>query len=190
MSKKKATNNATLQNTISAIQEKANSFNKEALNATEELVEGSVDTVKKWQDLMAKVLNSGTELLERQQNFSIDVLENVVNQTKTGGNRTKELVNFDFNFKSIWEKNKEKLSVKNLVTNFKKNADEMADDIVKKGKKAATKAKKSTKKVVKRGRKAATTAKKKANVMAEEVATKSKKTVATASKAVEEKVAQ
>jgi len=190
MSKKKSTSNATIKNTISAIQQKANSFNKEALTATEELVEGSVNTVKKWQDLMAKVLNSSTELLERQQNFSIDVLENVVNQTKSGGNRAKELVNFDFNFKSIWEKNKEKLSAKNLITNFKNNADEMADDIVKKGKKITAKAKKATKKGVEKGTKTATAAKKKANIKVTKVAAKKEKIVATTKKAVEENVAQ
>jgi len=46
MSKKKSTSNATIKNTISAIQQKANSFNKEALTATEELVEGSVIQLK------------------------------------------------------------------------------------------------------------------------------------------------
>lgn len=149
MAKKKATNNATLKNTFSAIKKQANSLNNEVLTATEELVDGSVDTVQQWQNLTEKLLKGGTELLERQQEFSIDVLENVVKQTKSGGNRAKELVNFNFDFKNIWEKNKDKVSVKNMVSNFRKNADELVVDVVKKGKKVATKAKKATDEMVK-----------------------------------------
>jgi|GEM_PF-1692169 len=208
MSKKKTTNNATVKNTFSSIQKQANNFNTEVLSATEELVDGSVNTVKQWQNLAAKVLNNGTDLLARQQNFSIDVLENVVNQTKNSGNRAKELVNFDFNFKSIWEKNKDKISIKNIISNFRKNADEVVEDAVNTGKKAITKAKKTTTNVVDKGTKAATKAKKKATkavskttkvatkakkkatIVVEEVTLNTTKTVGKAQIAVEEKVAK
>jgi len=180
MAKKKVTNEATLKNTVSAIQEKASSLNNEVLTATEELVEGSVNNVKQWQGLLAKLLNNGTELLERQQNFSIDVLENVVNQTKNGGNRAKELVNFDFDFKNVWSKNKDKISIKNLTTNFKKTADE----VVEKGTKAVAKAKKVADEMVEKGSKTTTKAKKTAGKTAKKATKKTTKAVAKAKKTV------
>jgi len=173
MAKKKITNNATPKNTFEAIQKQAENFNSEVLTATDNLVDGSVKTVKQWQDLLAKVLNNGTEMLERQQNFSIDVLENVVNQTKSSGKRAKELVNFDFDFKNIWTKNVDKVSVKNITGKAK----EIAEDVIEKGTKAFDKAKKTTDKVVKKSTKAAAKAKKVTTKKTNKVASKAKKRV-------------
>jgi len=183
MAKKKTTNNATLKNTFSVIQKQAESLNTEVLTATEELVEGSVKSVKQWQDLLAKVLNNGTELIGRQQNFSIDVLENVVNQTKNGSNQVKELVNFNFDFKNIWTNSKDKMSIKNLSNNFKK----VAEDVVESGTTLVNKAKKVTDEIIEKGSKTTTKAQKKAKKVTEKATKKVTKATAKAKKAVTKK---
>jgi len=53
----------------------------EVVKETDAFVEGSVESIKQWQDVLGKAINNGTELFEQQQNIALDALENVVNQT-------------------------------------------------------------------------------------------------------------
>lgn len=157
---KKQKQNLKLNNTVSVLKEKTAKVNTGVITTADELVEGSVSTIKQWQNLFGKALNNGAELFGRQQDFAIDVLEQVVDQTKTGGVRTKQLLNFDINFKSFWSKskkskNKKRSSLKPIKNQVKKTAatakesiDEILEAAVKSDNKTAAKAKKPSVKAI------------------------------------------
>lgn len=91
--KKNQTN--SLQTTVTILKDKATQLNKELLIASDELVEGSIATGERIQDLMAKVLKNGTTLLEKQQELTFDTIEALLGQYKTGNMKFKKLLGFD-----------------------------------------------------------------------------------------------
>jgi len=159
--------NATLSSTIEVVKEKAGVLNNEVISTTDAFVEGSVEGIKQWQEVLDKALSNGTELLEQQQNIALDSLESVVNQTKNGGIRIKNLLNFDLNFKSFWNKNKPDITLKNVkkvaietFENAKDTVEEVLEVSSKKTKKASKKVSKATTKAKKTANKTAAKAKK------------------------------
>jgi len=164
--------NATLSSTFKVVKEKANVLNNEVISTTDAFVEGSVESIKQWQDVLGKTLNNSTELLEQQQNIALDAMESIVNQAKNGGIRINSLLNFNLNFKNFWNQNKPGISFKNAkkaATDTFENAKDKVEDALK----ASTK---ETKKVSKKVNKASAKVKKAAN-----------KTTAKAKKAVSKK---
>ncbi len=166
----------TLSNTFEIVKEKAGVLNNEVIATSDAFVEGSVESIKQWQDVLGKALNNGTELLEQQQNIALDALESVVNQTKNGGTRFKSLLNFDLNFKSFWNKNKPDISLKNVkkvasetIENAKDKIEDVLEVSTKETEKAAKKVKKTTAKAKKVVNKANTKAKKTANKVTADV---------------------
>jgi len=55
----------------------ANNF---ALENTEEVVLGTINVAKQWQDVTTKALNGGFKLMETQQNIVFDTLESFKSQ--------------------------------------------------------------------------------------------------------------
>lgn len=147
---------ATLNTTLKVVKEKAGVLNNEVISTSDAFVEGSVESIKQWQDVLGKALSNGTELLEQQQNVALDALESMVNQTKNGGVRIKSLLNFDVNFKNFWNKNKPDISLKNVkkvavetFENAKDTIDEVLEVSTKETKKASKKVNKTTAKAKK-----------------------------------------
>lgn len=87
--------NSPLQKTVAILKNKATQLNDELLIASDELIDGSVATGEKVQDLMAKVLKNGTFLLEKQQELTLDAIEMVIGQYKTGNVKFKKLIGLD-----------------------------------------------------------------------------------------------
>lgn len=85
----------TLQNTVTLIKDKATQLNEELLIASDELVEGSIATGERIQDLMTKVLKNGTTLLEKQQELTFDTIEAILGQYKTSNMKFRKLLGFD-----------------------------------------------------------------------------------------------
>jgi len=146
----KKNKHASLNSTLEIVKEKAGVLNNEVISTTDAFVEGSVESIKQWQDMFGKALSNGTELLEQQQNIALDALESMVNQTKNGGVRIKSLLNFDVNFKNFWNKNKSTISLKNAkkvavktIENAKDTIDEVLEVSTKKTKKASKKVSKT-----------------------------------------------
>jgi len=113
--KKNKTN--SLQNTVTIIKDKANQLNEELIIASDELVEGSIATGERIQDLMTKVLKNGTTILEKQQELTFDTIEALIGQYKTGNMKFRKLLGFD---KYTARKAKAKKIVRKAV-NKKKN---------------------------------------------------------------------
>lgn len=168
MASNKNTKKVTLAETFEVVKEKAGVLNNEVISTTDAFVEGSVESIKQWQDVLGKAINNGTELFEQQQNIALDALENVVNQTKNGGVRMKSLLNFDLDFKSFWSKNKPTISIKSIkktaiesFENAKETIEEKIEDVLEAPAKEVKKAsRKATKKATKAVKKTTTKAKK------------------------------
>lgn len=108
---------STLQNTVIILKEKAVQINEELLIATDELVDGSLTTGAKVQDIMAKVLKNGTFLLGKQQDLAFDTIEALLGQYKSGNVKFRKLLGFD---KYTARKVKAKNSIKKAINKKKK----------------------------------------------------------------------
>ena len=71
-----ATSNVTNGTTITeALKKQATILNTEMLKASDELVDNSVKTIEKWQDLNEKVLKIGVKMFATQQEMAFTTLE-------------------------------------------------------------------------------------------------------------------
>jgi len=75
--------NAAVKTTKTAVKN-ANNF---ALTNTEEVVTGSINAAKQWQEVTSKALNGGFQLMENQQNLVFDTLESFKKQFIQGKNK-------------------------------------------------------------------------------------------------------
>ncbi|MEM9933304.1 MAG: DUF4332 domain-containing protein [Bacteroidota bacterium] len=91
----KITNKDTLQGRVESVKSSVGEFHDGALQNTEKLVDFSLETTAKWQKLMGKVLHAGTDMLEMQQDLTLQVLEGVKEQYQSGSNQLKELIGWD-----------------------------------------------------------------------------------------------
>ena len=74
---------------------KAKSLHTEVLTISDELVEETIATGERWQNLMRKALKNGVKVYGKQQDLAFDTLESLKDQYNTGTKRLKKLVGFD-----------------------------------------------------------------------------------------------
>ena len=85
--------NVKKEKTITSVLKKqATILNKEMLQASNELLDNSVKTAEKWQDLTEKVLKTGTKMFATQQEVALSTLEVVVGQFKATRKRFSKLI--------------------------------------------------------------------------------------------------
>ncbi len=89
MANQKLSNNSTI---TSALKKQATILNKELLQASNELIEGSVATAEKWQNLTEKVLKTGLKMFGKQQDMLITALEATKGQLDVSTKRFNKLV--------------------------------------------------------------------------------------------------
>jgi hypothetical protein len=75
-----------------ALKKQAIVLNKEMLQASNELIDSSVKTAEKWQDLTEKALKIGGKMLLTQQEVAFATLETAVGQFKATRKRFNKLV--------------------------------------------------------------------------------------------------
>lgn len=93
-----------LKETGRILKTKVSDLSEELFNISEDLIEGSIETGQKVQDILEKALKEGNSLFAKQQNFTIETLEAVVKQYKTGQGRFNKLMGIQ----TIKAKNKAK----------------------------------------------------------------------------------
>ncbi len=98
MATKKAEKN-TIQKTVNTLKSTVNSLHNEALNTTDTLVDTSLKTGAKWQKLMEKALEGGTDLFAKQQDLVLDTLEELKGQSLNGTKRFRNLIGLNLNKK-------------------------------------------------------------------------------------------
>ncbi len=86
---------ATFQQRVDQLKSNIGGFHDEALRTSEKMVEISLASGSKWQRLLAKVLDKGTDLLEKQQDIALNTLEEVKGQYLAGNKRVVKLLGLD-----------------------------------------------------------------------------------------------
>ncbi len=76
-----------LNTVINTTKKAITNANKFALVNTEELVIGTFDATKQWQDVTANALKGGLKLMENQQNIVFNTLESFKSQLIDGKNK-------------------------------------------------------------------------------------------------------
>ena len=123
----------------------ASAINKEAMNISEDVVDGALAAGGEWTKVFEKAVKHGTTLFGKQQELILDTLEGVKDQYFTGAKRTSKLIGWKPFTKRI---RKAAQSVrKDAVKKVKETVDEVLDIELekefKKGKKAAKKMRKN-----------------------------------------------
>lgn len=138
-----ATRKRTSKKSTRKAQSAMGRLNTEALKTSEELIEGSIKTGAKYQNLYAKSLKKTEPIIAKNINIAFDTVETVVDQYKKSSKRALALFGWDV-------KDVEKATEKAVSSAKKaaKPATKRAASIVKKATATATKAKKATEKVV------------------------------------------
>lgn len=83
---------ASIQQNIDNLKSRVGNLNNEVIHLTDNAVEATLTTGAKWQTLMTKVLKSGTNLLDKQQDLVFDTLEELKGQYTSGNKRFRKLV--------------------------------------------------------------------------------------------------
>lgn len=91
----KKINSANLQERIDQLKSNLNGFHNDALQATDKMIDISLASGAQWQKLMAKVLHKGTDLLERQQDITLNTLEAAKKQYVAGSKQIIQLLGID-----------------------------------------------------------------------------------------------
>ena len=74
------------------LKKQATLLNKEMLQASNELVDGSVATAEKWQNLTEKMLKTGLKMLAKQQDLLLTTIEAAKSQLDASTKRFNKLV--------------------------------------------------------------------------------------------------
>jgi len=82
----------TVQQRVDGLKNKAKTLHDGALHVSDDLVDVSLKTGAKWQKIMAKALNEGTGLFEKQQDLVLSTLEELKDQYMHGNKRFRKLV--------------------------------------------------------------------------------------------------
>ena len=131
--------------TAKNLKKTASVINKEAMNISEDVVDGALAAGSEWTKVLEKAVKHGTTLFGKQQEMVLDVLEGVKEQYVHGAKRTSKLVGFKPFAKKI--KKAAKSARKDTVKKVKNTIDEVLDIELekefKKGKKAAKKMRKN-----------------------------------------------
>ena len=89
MATQKLSNDVTI---TSILKKQATLLNKEMLQASNELVDGSVATAEKWQNLTEKMLKTGLKMLAKQQDLLLMTIEATKSQFDVSTKRFNKLV--------------------------------------------------------------------------------------------------
>ena len=89
MATQKLSNEVTM---TSILKKQATLLNKEMLQASNELVDGSVATAEKWQNLTEKMLKTGLKMLAKQQDLLLTTIEAAKGQFDASTKRFNKLV--------------------------------------------------------------------------------------------------
>ena len=85
-------NKSTIEKNADVLKETAKIWHDGALEISETIVDGTIETTAQWQKLFAKSLQQGTKLFGIQQEFVLDTLEGLKNQYSTGNTRLQKLL--------------------------------------------------------------------------------------------------
>ena len=89
MATQKLSNDVTM---TSILKKQATLLNKEMFQASNELVDGSVATAEKWQNLTEKMLKTGLKMLAKQQDLLLTTIEAAKGQFDASTKRFNKLV--------------------------------------------------------------------------------------------------
>lgn len=89
---KKAVKNNTVVKRADKLKKQVKNIHADVLEASDNFVEESIATGEKWQKIFAKALKGGTKLLARQQEFTLDVIEEISGQVKSGNFKMQNLL--------------------------------------------------------------------------------------------------
>lgn len=113
----------TLEERVERLKSNLGEFHQEALETTDKMVDISLDATAKWQKLFSKVLRTGTDLIGKQQDFTLNVLEEVKGQVQSGNKQFMELVGLDL----TKARKAAKLRMESLTANL--SATKTSDDL-------------------------------------------------------------
>jgi len=90
-----ATRKRTSKKSANKAQSSIVKLNAEALKTTSALIEGTIDTGAKWQNLYAKSLKSSEPIIAKNIDIAFDTVETVVEQYQKGSKRVFALLGWD-----------------------------------------------------------------------------------------------
>lgn len=90
--KSKKTFEITIQDPVEYVTEQVTKVQDTALNLANKAVDGSLKVGAKWQHLFAKSLKFGTDVFGKQQNMTLNFLEELKRQINEGNIRVKQLL--------------------------------------------------------------------------------------------------
>lgn len=117
-----ATKKVSIQKGVDKLKATAKNIHDEALQTSDNLVEGSLATGAKWQKLMTKALTEGTVLFGKQQDLALDTLEELKGQYIHGTKRFRKLFGFDMPKAKKALKGKKVTKVRKTITKKVANA--------------------------------------------------------------------
>ena len=94
-------------------------FNSRLINTSEDLIDTTLSTGEKYQNLIAKSLKKGEPLIEKQVSIFFDTLEGLKEQYEFGSDRFKKLIE--------WKKIKK--SANDRIDTIKKTANETVENV-------------------------------------------------------------
>ncbi len=103
-----------LKKTAVKTQSPIGNLNRIALQTTEDLIDGTIETGQKWQHLYAKSLKNSTPVINKNIDLAFDTIESLIDQYQNSSRRIMKL--FGFNIKTV---ETVKTSPKKTVTNKK-----------------------------------------------------------------------
>jgi len=155
-----ATRKRTSKKSANKAQSTIVKLNSEALKTTKDLIEGTIETGAKWQNLYAKSLKSSEPIISKNIDIAFDSIETVVEQYQKGSKRVLALFG--------WDVKEVKKATKKVVSATKKAVKPTT-------KKATATIKKATSTANKTAKKVAATAKTEVKATTKAVVSKAKK---------------
>ena len=119
----KTSKKVSLQERADSLKSGISGLHNEVLNTADKMVDVSLKSGAKWQSLMGKVLNQGTDLLEKQQDITFNVLEEVKSQYLIGNKRFIKLLGFN----QSKAKKAAKLQKEKKATSAKQSSDDLKE---------------------------------------------------------------
>lgn len=89
-------NSINMKATKKNIQEGAKKINKTLMEASEEIIEVTVETGEQWQKLISKAVKNSQPLLKKQSEIMVDTMEGMKKEAQYGVKRFEKLTGFDF----------------------------------------------------------------------------------------------
>ncbi len=93
--------NKSLKNTVKTLATKASTFRPEVLKSSEQLVDTTLATGEKVQDVMEKALHNGVTILGKQQELTLNTIETIVSQYRNTNDRFKQLIDWNNRVRTI-----------------------------------------------------------------------------------------